>query len=289
MSDLDLDRLEALASAATPGPWYWQQTKLDINLVSRSRWSPIILGFGRWGMNRAQPLVQGDGLMFAKGSEIRVSEHRDTAFIAAAREAVPALIAEVRRLREAISGSPDKTKRLASLVAASTRLVQIERDDARARAEKAQAERDTLAVKVAAVKALCADADRRPNDWRGLVSTFYLRKALEVEPGRAGTGMSDQLYRFTSVEAVQRHTDSPPEIPEDQIGVQAAIDTIARAIIASAAEDAGEWEDWPEVGEHDWNRVLEAVKRLAPWPDDAERSAAYQLLESMSDDEEWLG
>lgn len=100
MTDIDLDRLEALAEAATPGPWYWKQTKLDINLVARTEWSPIVLGFGRWGMHGAQPLVQGDGLMFAKGSEIRVSEHRDMAFIAAAREAVPQLIAEVRQLRK---------------------------------------------------------------------------------------------------------------------------------------------------------------------------------------------
>lgn len=46
---------------------------------------------------------------------------------------------EVERLRESIAGSPNKAQRLASLVASSTRLVQIERDDARARAEKAEA------------------------------------------------------------------------------------------------------------------------------------------------------
>jgi len=44
--------------------------------------------------------------------------------------------AEVDQLREAIAGSPEKAKRLASLVQHSTRLVQIERDDARAEVER---------------------------------------------------------------------------------------------------------------------------------------------------------
>lgn len=47
--------------------------------------------------------------------------------------------AEVERLQEVIAGSPEKGKRLASLIASSTRLVQIERDDARFRAESAEA------------------------------------------------------------------------------------------------------------------------------------------------------
>jgi len=62
------------------------------------------------------------------------------AYIAAADpQTVLWLIREVERLRESIAGSPDKAQRLASLVASSTRLVQIERDDARTRAEKAEA------------------------------------------------------------------------------------------------------------------------------------------------------
>lgn len=87
---VDLDQLEALANAATQGPWHVHEE-----------------GFGRLG----RPTV------YATDEELRyiancrdLPTHEDHAptddranarFIAAARTAVPALIAEVRRLRAA--------------------------------------------------------------------------------------------------------------------------------------------------------------------------------------------
>lgn len=87
---VDLDQLEALANAATQGPWH----------VSEE-------GFGRRGV----PTV------YATDDELRyIAKCRDlpahidhpptddaanARFIAAARDAVPQLIAEVRRLRAA--------------------------------------------------------------------------------------------------------------------------------------------------------------------------------------------
>lgn len=74
MTQDELDRWEALANAATPGPWV---------LVDRD-----ILG----GYEVHAP---DDWTVFGYNGP----ERTDAAFIAAARDAVPALIAEVRRLR----------------------------------------------------------------------------------------------------------------------------------------------------------------------------------------------
>ena len=65
MTNDELDRLAALAAAATPGPW--------INTLGR--------------------VHSADTTHIANGYE------DDCEFIAAARDAVPALVAEVRRLR----------------------------------------------------------------------------------------------------------------------------------------------------------------------------------------------
>lgn len=89
MSDIDLDRLDALAAAATPGPWqedgpWWS------NHVSG--WV-ITTGADRNAV-AYQPL----------GWDRLPTSAADAAFIAAARDAVPALVAEVRRLREENAG-----------------------------------------------------------------------------------------------------------------------------------------------------------------------------------------
>jgi hypothetical protein len=70
MTDEELDRLEALAKAATQGPW----TVDD---------------------HESAEHVHGPGPVPA-ATAIR---HEDAAFIAASRDAVPRLVAEVRRLR----------------------------------------------------------------------------------------------------------------------------------------------------------------------------------------------
>lgn len=51
-----------------------------------------------------------------------------------------------------------------------------------------------------------------------------------------------------------------------------AIDWVSRALLAHALEttlDRTPWEMWPEIGEHDWNRVVARAKSLVtPRPDD---------------------
>ena len=57
-----------------------------------------------------------------------------------------------------------------------------------------------------------------------------------------------------------------------------AIATIARQIVSSQFED--EWEDWPLIGEHDWEVLLNQVRRvrveLRPPPEAV--AEAYRLL-----------
>jgi hypothetical protein len=66
-----LERLEALAKAATPGPWAWfgnSQTR-QIHLATPDRGRQYIMAFDRWGMGGAQPTFRRGGLM-ARASEI---------------------------------------------------------------------------------------------------------------------------------------------------------------------------------------------------------------------------
>lgn len=91
MTDEDLDAIEAREAAATPGPWvacYVPYDGCDDPVIETSSGTYI-----------AQTVY--DTLSFS-------AEHNvdsDTVFIAAARRDVPALVAEVRRLREELRKS----------------------------------------------------------------------------------------------------------------------------------------------------------------------------------------
>ncbi len=74
MTKDELDRLDALANAATGGPW-------EVGDPYNSRTVSLVAVYGL-GMEVADTQTE-----------------RDAAFIAAARSAVPALVAEVKRLR----------------------------------------------------------------------------------------------------------------------------------------------------------------------------------------------
>lgn len=56
-----------------------------------------------------------------------------------------------------------------------------------------------------------------------------------------------------------------------------AIVIVAQHAIADAAEDIS-WEDYPEIGENDWARVVDEVRSLADYP--ALYAQAHELLES---------
>lgn len=111
MTPEEREELRRLAEKATPGPWEW-----NVNLKSKSvelrghprRMRETVMGFDRWGMNLAQPLFNVDGLLvdvselaaIVPGREhhadwFRTIEHPDADFIAASREAIPALLADL--------------------------------------------------------------------------------------------------------------------------------------------------------------------------------------------------
>lgn len=62
-----------------------------------------------------------------------------------------------------------------------------------------------------------------------------------------------------------------------------AIEIVARQALAEAVEDLA-WEDYPEIGEHDWERVLDAAADLAQYP--VGYLAAYELLEARAEHSE---
>lgn len=74
MLDSDLDAIEARANAATPGPWEANGADVTTRYISHGK------GLVRWQI-------------------ASYVDPRDLTFIAHAREDVPALVAEVRRLR----------------------------------------------------------------------------------------------------------------------------------------------------------------------------------------------
>lgn len=57
-----------------------------------------------------------------------------------------------------------------------------------------------------------------------------------------------------------------------------AIDVVARRLIADlvANEVGSRWDSYPDVGEHDWERIVARARMLAEHP--TEYASAYDLL-----------
>ena len=94
LGDGDLDLIEARAAAATPGPWRWSEASVDgyrfaVVFGPPEPWSP--------------PGVHGLIIVDVRPQPWRTNPNPDAAFIAAARSDVALLVAEVRRLHEAIA------------------------------------------------------------------------------------------------------------------------------------------------------------------------------------------
>jgi len=153
MTDEELTAIEARANAATREPW----SVGDAYVPTASLSAVSVYGMG---MEIAECQMPEDGT-----------------FIAAARVDVPALVAEVRRLRA------ERDAQHATYTALHDALIVAEgqRDQAKMRAEKAEAERDALRhlVKVAffeGARTVGPDASKR--EWM----CSDARKALEVQP-----------------------------------------------------------------------------------------------------------
>lgn len=85
LSDDELARLDALAQAATPGPW---ETFSWTSIRPKGRTQNVAATY----------------LQIAEGGGQLYPAHENAAFIAASRTAIPALVGEVRRLRRQLAG-----------------------------------------------------------------------------------------------------------------------------------------------------------------------------------------
>lgn len=101
-SDAELDSLDALANAATPGPW--RSMREGNQYVGISAFEPKLVAASRVdGIRRpSNPYSAAHFGSDTKEPEVARFIDADADFIAAARTAVPALCAEVRRLRDQI-------------------------------------------------------------------------------------------------------------------------------------------------------------------------------------------
>ncbi len=63
-----------------------------------------------------------------------------------------------------------------------------------------------------------------------------------------------------------------------------AIDVVARQCLTNGDERC--WENYPEIGEDDWDLILARMGELTPAPDTSEFKEAYAFLEDRADDAE---
>lgn len=111
LTDEELDQLEELAAAATPGPWYMRllDDKDAMGLVAVSTVPDIGRG-ERWPHFDYHEIVAATLVQqprYVDPADERWDEN--ARFIAAARQAVPLLVDEVRRLRAQLDASRPKT------------------------------------------------------------------------------------------------------------------------------------------------------------------------------------
>lgn len=111
MTDDEVAAIGARAEAATAGPWAWKLHG-DPRLESVTSGLPCVMAFRRRGMNGAEPVFwkrdpakhpawHGE---FQPAREMSASNiNADASFIARARTDVPALVAEVQRLRALVA------------------------------------------------------------------------------------------------------------------------------------------------------------------------------------------
>jgi hypothetical protein len=104
-AEIDLDEIEELCTAATPGPWFVRNLDDEsaMNLVAVS--TAMDTGKGeRWPKFDSREMIAATLVQqprYVDCGDGRWDEN--AAFIAMAREAVPRLVEEVRRLRQLIA------------------------------------------------------------------------------------------------------------------------------------------------------------------------------------------
>ncbi|MGO4612656.1 hypothetical protein AB4305_11760 [Nocardia sp. 2YAB30] len=110
LTDTELDQLDALARAATPGPWFVRllDDEHAMNLVAVSTVPDTGLG-ERWPTFDHHQIVAATLIQQPRYVDTADERWDDNAlFIAHARQAVPRLIDEVRRLRQQLDNANRK-------------------------------------------------------------------------------------------------------------------------------------------------------------------------------------
>ncbi|MEU8218274.1 hypothetical protein AB0C47_21225 [Micromonospora taraxaci] len=107
MTEQELAEIEEIANAATPGPWYVRQLDDDfaMSLVAVSTIPDTGLG-ERWPDFDHHEIVAAT--LVQQPRYVDVTDERwdeNAQFIASARQNIPRLIAEVRRLRHLLTGN----------------------------------------------------------------------------------------------------------------------------------------------------------------------------------------
>lgn len=103
MSDEELQEIRARCAAATRGPWLWRSSiKHPEEWTTPSGRFDVEEGAVAWSVIGGYPEDPSDGwtiLHGEAGNGTIIPNENDLAFVAHAREDVPALLAEVERLR----------------------------------------------------------------------------------------------------------------------------------------------------------------------------------------------
>ena len=177
--------LRALAEGATPGPWRWRNSNGEAHLFGVR--TLVVMGFRRLGMHGAQPVFRDhETNVLVDAGRANINAFPDAAYIAAANparilalladldaarsghdaelarairaeSAERVLTAEVERLRrqvEAVEGSHLEWQRKASTYRAELDRLVLVQDGWDAMRDATVAEREALAAKVEAVRAL---------------------------------------------------------------------------------------------------------------------------------------
>ena len=73
----------------------------------------------------------------------------------------------------------------------------------------------------------------------------------------------------------------------DRMTNDEALEIVAQAALRYVAEDLGDkWDEFPEVGEYDWDRICARACQLAPDPGLEEFRTAYSVLSDVADGHE---
>lgn len=121
MTDEQLAEIRAREAAATPGPWTWSAGMIE---APKGEWSSEIV---MWAGNISSNLADEDDpalQLGACGIDAEKNAAANLAFLAAARQDVPALLAEVERLRDVQATLVDGGTYTASQLNRIARIVQ---------------------------------------------------------------------------------------------------------------------------------------------------------------------